>query len=110
MNTAPQVIKENKGLPSDIQKALEQIGNVEAELHQKHGSGPHYYIQIAAVDPPAQGLGHSSRMLRRVSELADSEKLPCFLLTAGPTGTPKKVAIYSCFGYEVVDERTLADM
>lgn len=110
MNKAPQVIKENKGVPSDIQKALDQIGKVEAELRKKHCSGPHYNIQIAAVDPRAQGLGHSSKMLRRVNELADSEKLPCFLLTAGPTDTPKKVAIYARFAYEVVDERTLADM
>lgn len=110
MNKAPQVIKENKGVPSDIQKALEQIGKVEAEFSKKHCSGPHYHIQIAAVDPCAQGLGHSSKMLRRVNELADSEKLPCFLFTAGPTDTPKKVAIYSRFGYEVVDERTITDM
>merc|ERR1719350_509815 len=110
MKKAPQVIKENQGLPSDIQRALEQIGKVEAELHKKHCSGPHYHIQVAAVDPRAQGLGHSSKMLRRVNELADSEKLPSFLLTAGPTDTPKKVAIYSRFEYEVVDERIIADM
>jgi len=110
MSTAPQVIKDNNGLPSDIQKALEQIGKVEAELHKKHGKGPHYHVQIAAVDPAAQGLGHSSKMLRRINELADSENLPCFLLTAGPTDNPKKVAIYSRFGYEVVDDRTITDI
>jgi ribosomal protein S18 acetylase RimI-like enzyme len=109
-NKAPQVIKENNGLPPDIQKALEQIGKVEAEFRKKHCSGLHYYIHIVAVDPRAQGLGHSSKMLRRVNELADSEKLPCFLITAGPTDTPKKVAIYSRFGYEVVDEQSTADM
>jgi len=109
-NQAPQVIKENKGIPSDVQKALEKIGKIEAELHQKYCSGPHYDIQIAAVDPRAQGLGHSSKMLRRVNELADSENLPCFLFTAGPKDTPKKVAIYSRFGYEVVEDRTIVDM
>jgi ribosomal protein S18 acetylase RimI-like enzyme len=110
MSTAPQVIKDNNGIPSDIQKALEQIGKVEAELHKKHGKGPHYHIQIAAVDPTAQCLGHSSKMLRRINELADSDNLPCFLFTAGPADNPKKVAIYSRFGYEVVDDRTITDM
>merc|ERR1712032_821056 len=78
----------------------------------KYGSGPHYHIQIAAVDPRAQGLGHSSKMLRRISELADSENLPCFLFTAAvlQTNNPKKVAVYSRFGYEVVDDRTITDI
>merc|ERR1712150_192908 len=93
----------------DIQSALGQIGNFEVEFLKKHCSGSHYHINIAAVDPCAQGLGHSSKMLRRINELADSEQLPCCLLTAGPADTPKKVAIYSRFGYEVVEEQTIAD-
>ena len=93
--------------PSDVQKALEQLGKVEAEFHKKHGRGPHYLIQFAAVDPAAQGQGHSSKLLRRISELADAEGLPCLLFTTGPKHEPKKVAVYSRFGYQTVDERTI---
>ena len=64
----------------------------------------------AAVDPAAQGQGHSSKLLRRVNELADAENLPCYLFTAGATGkSSKQVAVYSRFGYETVEERTIAD-
>ena len=105
----PAIMKEHKGTP-DVQKALDQIGAVEDEWRKKHGSGPHYQIQDAAVDPAAQGQGHSSKLLRRVNELADAENLPCYLFTTSVPGTSsKQVAIYSRFGYEKVEERTIAD-
>lgn len=105
------VIKENRGLPKDVQAALEQIGTVEAAFHKKHTSGPHYHVQFVAVDPAAQGQGHSSKLMRRINELADAEGLPCFLFTAGPAGGAhsQKVAIYSKFGYATVEERTITD-
>ena len=50
------------------------------------------------------------RLLRRVNELADAENLPCYLFTTSVPGTSsKQVAIYSRFGYEKVEERTIAD-
>ena len=62
------------------------------------------------VDPAAQGQGHSSKLLRRVNELADAENLPCYLFTTSVPGTSsKQVAIYSRFGYEKVEERTIGD-
>lgn len=62
------------------------------------------------MDPAAQGQGHSSKLLRRVNELADAENLPCYLFTTSVPGTSsKQVAIYSRFGYEKVEERTIAD-
>jgi len=109
MKTAPPFIKESRGLPPAFQKNLESIGKVEAEFHKKHGKGPHYHVQFAAVEPAAQGRGHSSKLLRRVNELADAESLPCFLFTTGPKEKASKVAIYARFGYETVEERTITD-
>ena len=60
--------------------------------------------------PAAQGRGHSSKLLRSVNKLADAESLPCYLFTTGVTGgSSKQVAVYSRFGYEAVEERTIAD-
>ena len=61
------------------------------------------------MDPAAQGQGHSSKLLRRVNELADAEGLPCYLMTSGPSKDAVKVAIYARFGYKTVDQRTLTD-
>ena len=107
--TAPAWLK--KGLPSHMMRGFDHMGRAEGDFHRAHGRGPHYQIQIAAVDPAAQGQGHSSKLLRRVNELADAENVPCFLFTAGPEEQDKadKVKIYSRFGYEPVAQRTIAD-
>jgi GNAT superfamily N-acetyltransferase len=69
-------------------------------VHRKLVPYPHWFLQIIGVDPPYQGKGFSSRLLRPVLERIDRERMPCFL----ETNTRKNVAIYQRFGFEVVSE------
>ena len=60
----------------------------------------HWYIAALAVDPPHQGRGHASRLLKEGLRQVDKDNLPCYLETDGD----KNVSIYRRFGFEVIDE------
>eukprot|EP01045_Picozoa_sp_COSAG04_P008235 COSAG04_NODE_452_length_14117_cov_2.295834_2_plen_439_part_00 len=58
-------------------------GNLLDRLHGECAPGPHWYVQIMAVDPAQQGKGLCGRALRAISFLADKAGVPCFLDTCG---------------------------
>ena len=60
-------------------------GNLLDRLHSECAPGPHWYVQIMAVDPVHQGKGLCGRALRAISFLADKAGVPCFLDTCGKT-------------------------
>lgn len=62
--------------------------------------GPHWYLAILAVDPPYQGQGLGSQLLRAGTARADAANLPCYLDTA----TARNVPLYQRFGFQVVHE------
>lgn len=61
---------------------------------------PHWYLDIIAVEPAAQGRGIGSALLHAVAALADADAVPIALLIDNPT--PLK--FYQRLGYEVVFE------
>ena len=79
---------------------LRAYGRYIDKVHRKLVPYPHWYLQIIGVDPPYQGQGFSSRLLRPVLESIDRERMPCYL----ETNTDKNVAIYRRFGFEVISE------
>jgi len=60
----------------------------------------HWYLAVLAVDPPHQGKGHGSRLVRQMMALIDEEDLPCYVETEGE----KNIAMYRRYGFEPVDE------
>jgi len=79
---------------------LRAYGRHIDNVHRKLVPYPHWYLEIIGVDPPYQGQGFSSRLVRTVLKRIDRERMPCFL----ETNTEKNVSIYRRFGFEVVSE------
>ncbi len=62
--------------------------------------GPHWFLPLLGVDPPLQGKGVGSALLRPILERADIDGLPAYLWTAKSRNVP----FYQRHGFEVVTE------
>jgi len=71
--------------------------------HVTHVPGPHYYIPAAGVHPDHQGKKLFGKLMRKISELADAESIPCYLECNGH----QHVALYEHFGYQTVAQHTI---
>ena len=79
----------------------ERFGNMFGrmdELHERDVPEPHWYLFILGVDPPRQGQGLGSAIIRRGLARADAEGLPCYLETMKARNVP----FYQKHGFEVV--------
>jgi ribosomal protein S18 acetylase RimI-like enzyme len=79
---------------------MQAYGRFVGSLHRKMLPDPHWYLQVIGVDPPYQGQGFSSRLIRPMLERIDREPRPCSL----EANIDKNVAIYRRFGFEVISE------
>ena len=75
-------------------------GELLEEVHERLVSGEHWYLGLIGVDPGFQGKGCAGSMLRAQLRRIDGTGLPCYL----ETGTEKNVAIYSKYGFEVMEQ------
>jgi GNAT superfamily N-acetyltransferase len=73
------------------------------ELRERDASERHWYLWTLGVDPPRQGQGVGSALLRPVLSRADAEGLPCYL----EADKAKNVPFYEMHGFEVVEEGDL---
>jgi ribosomal protein S18 acetylase RimI-like enzyme len=71
----------------------------DAALHRAVPE-PHWYLDVIAVDPVAQGRGVGGALLRAASARADADGVPIVLLTF----QPKNLAFYTRYGYAIVCE------
>ena len=69
----------------------------------KNAGDKYLHLEMLAVEPKFQGMGHAKKLLEPMFKRLDSEKLPCFL----ETSTEKNVPFYQNFGFEVVEESTI---
>jgi GNAT superfamily N-acetyltransferase len=75
------------------------VGNARMEaLHRR--LEPHWYLAVLGVDPPDQGAGMGSALLRPVLDQCDHDGIGAYLETA----TEKDIAFYSRFGFRVTGE------
>jgi ribosomal protein S18 acetylase RimI-like enzyme len=72
-------------------------------LHKRDVPPRHWYLPTLGVDPPRQGQGIGSALLRPVLEMADTEGLFCYL----ETETEKNVLFYRRQGFEIAAEDDL---
>ncbi|HEU5377735.1 MAG TPA: GNAT family N-acetyltransferase, partial [Ktedonobacteraceae bacterium] len=82
-----------------LQRAA-QIETLMSRQQKRIVPGPHWSLAILAVDPPYQGQGLGSQLLRAGTARADAANLPCSLDTA----TARNVPLYQRFGFQVVHE------
>jgi ribosomal protein S18 acetylase RimI-like enzyme len=69
-------------------------------VEQRHPPEPHLYLAVLGTDPPAQGRGLGSAVLRPGLELCDREGLPAYL----ESSKESNVGFYSRFGFRVTEE------
>jgi ribosomal protein S18 acetylase RimI-like enzyme len=79
---------------------MRAYGKYIDDLRRRLVPYPHWYLDMIGVDPPYQGQGFCSRLVRPVLERIDRERTPCYL----ETNAEKNVAIYRRFGFEVISE------
>jgi len=73
-------------------------------LHKKYADEPHYYLDNIGVIPSARGKGISSKLIRPILEMADSQKV----ITYTDTVTQSNVALYEHFGFQCVEQSPIA--
>jgi ribosomal protein S18 acetylase RimI-like enzyme len=69
-------------------------------LGARHPRRPHWYLTELAVDPPSQGRGIASALLRHRLGTCDRDRMPAYLENSNPRNTP----LYERHGFRVVDE------
>jgi ribosomal protein S18 acetylase RimI-like enzyme len=66
-------------------------------LHKKDAPKRHRYLMVLGVEPKRQGQGVGGALLQPGLELADRERVPCYLETAKEIN----VRFYEKHGFEV---------
>lgn len=92
------------GIGKGIEKRMDASGLQYSKMHKTHAPGAHWYVQVMAVDPSAQGQGFCRTLMEVVSTLADARDVPCYLEASGD----RNVSIYERFGYQVDGQYTLS--
>ena len=70
-------------------------------VERGHPHAPaHFYLAVLGTDPPRQGQGIGSSLMRPVLELCDREGVPAYL----ESSKERNVDFYSRFGFRVADE------
>jgi len=79
-------------------RRLMDIEKYIAAMHSKTITEFHWHLSPIAVDPPVQGQGKGSLLMKPMFEKFDKENASCFI----ETQTPKNVKIYEYFGFKTV--------
>src|SRR6185312_1091932 len=65
-------------LSAGIGRAL-RFAQLDAAMQARHPKHTLWYLWFLAVDPPEQGKGHGSALLRSLHAKAERDRLPCYL-------------------------------
>jgi len=81
--------------PQDRLAAMMQVFE---QMDGYHPSKPCWYLPLIGVDPPSQGRGHGSALLRYALERCDRDGVPAYLESSNPRNIP----LYERHGFEVL--------
>ena len=84
----------------EAQRRYKPIEKINKKLHLKYAPREHWYLQTLGIDPPHQGKGHGSELLKFMLERIDKQGLPVYL----ETSTEKNVKFYEKFGFKLMEE------
>ncbi|MFI0408649.1 GNAT family N-acetyltransferase [Actinomadura sp. 3N508] len=79
--------------------SLRTLGAIE----KHHPREPHWYLAVLGTDPPAQGNGLGSALLRSRLDRCDAEGMPAYLESSKERNLP----YYERFGFKVTRELAL---
>ena len=82
-----------------LRAPLVTYGWLGLERHHPH-SPPHYYLAVLGTDPPSQGRGLGSRLMRPVLERCDEDGVGAYL----ESSKESNIAFYGRHGFRVVEE------
>jgi ribosomal protein S18 acetylase RimI-like enzyme len=82
---------------------IRAYGRYVDDLRRRLIPYPHWYLDMIGVNPPYQGQGFCSRLVRPVLERIDRDGMPCYL----ETNAEKNVGIYRRFGFQVIAENKM---
>ncbi|RKS73708.1 acetyltransferase (GNAT) family protein [Actinomadura pelletieri DSM 43383] len=80
--------------------SLRTLGEVE----KHHPREPHWYLAVIGTDPPAQGDGLGTALLRSRLDRCDAEGIPAYL----ESSKERNVPYYERFGFRVTRELALS--
>ncbi|MCE7883520.1 MAG: GNAT family N-acetyltransferase [Actinobacteria bacterium ATB1] len=78
-------------------RAVRRLLRLAREVEPRHPREHHWYLAVLASDPPAQGRGIGSALIRAGLERSGHDGLPAYL----ETETESNVAFYSRHGFGV---------
>jgi GNAT superfamily N-acetyltransferase len=79
---------------------LMHIASIAERFHKATAPEPHLYLQFLGVEPPRQGNGLGSALIRPMLARADEEGIRCYL----ETFQPRNVPLYRRHGFEIAIE------
>jgi ribosomal protein S18 acetylase RimI-like enzyme len=78
---------------------------VQLPWHIEHGpKGKHWYVTVVGTSPSCQGQGVGSEMMNRIGELADAERMDCYLKCG-----KENLRFYEKCGFREVATKMLPD-
>lgn len=81
----PALLSVLRHAPGSFRELLRFGANIDAHFPTER---PLWYLQVIGVSPETQGLGVGSRLLQPAIDLADSQRVPCYLETSNPKAVP----------------------
>ena len=81
-------------------RALPRVGRWLADWERRDPDAPHSHYGPFGVEPALQGRGIGSLVLGEYTRDLDARRMDAYL----ETDKPENVALYSRFGFEVIDE------
>jgi GNAT superfamily N-acetyltransferase len=92
------------GLAHALRSRLGAASAISTELARVHPRQPHWYLVGIGTDPPAQGRGVGSELLRSRLTRCDAAGLPAYL----EASKESNVGYYERFGFAVTQEVKIA--
>jgi GNAT superfamily N-acetyltransferase len=83
---------------STTDSAQPDLDGFFGQMGRFHPSFPHWYLPLAGVDPPAQGRGLGSTLLRHALGSCDRDGLPAYLEAT----SPRSRDLYARHGFESI--------
>ncbi len=90
---------------NNLFRRIKSITDEMYKVLDRNISGDRIYFWMLGVDPPLQGKGYGSQLLKEVLAEIDSEKLPCYL----ETHSEENVRLYERHGFRVAEDLILPE-
>ena len=97
-------IKLHHEIGTEALNTIEDFGRQIDAIRTRHLPAPHWYLITIGVDPAFQGKGFADRLVLPMLARLDAEGTPSYV----DVQNEKYVPLYRHYGYEVVEQTTIA--